>query len=327
MDTLLISTTHPHAIPHALEILTQGGLVAFPTDTVYGLAAHVRSAAGIDRLYEAKSRAANKAIAVLLAETEQLALLTTGLNPAAQRLAEAFWPGALTLVVAKHPDLPANLSPVPTLGVRMPDHAFARALMRVSGPLATTSANLSGAANPRTAQDVLEQLAGRVDLVLDGGPVADGLPSTVVDCTHDPVVILREGGLSPQRILDCLAQMLPAFTPAPLKPPINPDVLDQLDIRVGTIERVEDLPKSAKLLRLTVNFGDNTRIILAGMKNERADPQEIVGQQALFVVNLPPRKMAGEISEGMLFDIGFADGVTPVLAVPEKAVPNGTRAG
>jgi tRNA-binding protein len=114
---------------------------------------------------------------------------------------------------------------------------------------------------------------------------------------------------------------------APLKPNISLDVLDKIDIRVGTIERVEEVPNSNKLVRLTVNFGDHQRKILAGMKQERANLQELEGQQALFVVNLAPKKMAGEISEGMLFDIGFADGLTPVLAMPESPVPNGARAG
>jgi len=103
--------------------------------------------------------------------------------------------------------------------------------------------------------------------------------------------------------------------------------VEALEIRVGKIERVEEVPRSDKLMKLTVNFGDHSRTILAGIKKERENPREIEGRQALFVVNLEPRKMAGEISEGMLFDIGFADGVTPVLAVPERAVPNGTRAG
>jgi tRNA-binding protein len=115
--------------------------------------------------------------------------------------------------------------------------------------------------------------------------------------------------------------------PAPLKPPIRAADVDRLDVRVGTIRRVESVIGSTKLVRLTVDFGDHERTILAGLRKERAEPAEIEGVQALFVVNLEPRRMAGEISEGMLFDIGYADGVTPVLAVPEKPVPNGTRAG
>jgi tRNA-binding protein len=117
------------------------------------------------------------------------------------------------------------------------------------------------------------------------------------------------------------------FTAAPIKPPITVGDLDKLDVRVGTIVAVEDVAGSEKLVRLVVDFGDHQRKILAGMKLEHENPQAITGKQALFVVNLPPRKMMGEMSEGMLFDIGYADGVQPVLAVPENAVPNGTRAG
>jgi tRNA-binding protein len=117
------------------------------------------------------------------------------------------------------------------------------------------------------------------------------------------------------------------FKPAPIKPNVAFAALEVLDIRVGTIQKVEEVPRSEKLMKLTVSFGDHTRSILAGMKKERENPREIEGRQALFVVNLEPRKMAGEISEGMLFDIGYADGVTPVLAMPEKPVPDGTRTG
>jgi methionine--tRNA ligase beta chain len=117
------------------------------------------------------------------------------------------------------------------------------------------------------------------------------------------------------------------MNPAAVKPNVSIDALDKLDIRVGTIESVSEVPSSKKLMKLTVSFGDHSRTILAGIKQERDDPTEIEGKQALFVVNLEPRKMAGELSEGMLFDIGYPDGVIPVLAVPEKPVPDGSRAG
>jgi tRNA-binding protein len=117
------------------------------------------------------------------------------------------------------------------------------------------------------------------------------------------------------------------FTPAAVKPTISVADIDKLDVRVGTILAVDEVPRSSKLLKLTVDFGDHRRTILAGMKAERANPQEIVGVQALFVVNLEAKRMAGEVSEGMLFDIGYADGAVPVLAVPERAVPNGLRVG
>ena len=117
------------------------------------------------------------------------------------------------------------------------------------------------------------------------------------------------------------------FKPAPLKPVISFAEIDRIDIRVGTIVAVDEIAGSDKLLRLTVDFGDHRRIILAGMKREREHPREIEGQQALFVVNLEPKKMMSEISEGMLFDIGYADGIKPALAIPERKVPDGTRAG
>ena len=115
--------------------------------------------------------------------------------------------------------------------------------------------------------------------------------------------------------------------PAPLKPPITIEDLAKVDVRVGTIVSIHDIEGSRKLARLTVDFGDRTRTVVAGLRAERADVSVLVGRQALFVVNLPPRTMAGVVSEAMLFDIGYADGITPVLAVPEAAVPNGARAG
>jgi methionine--tRNA ligase beta chain len=118
-----------------------------------------------------------------------------------------------------------------------------------------------------------------------------------------------------------------AFKVAPIKPTISPDVLDKIDIRVGTIKLVEDVEGSEKLVKLTVDFGDHKRRILVGMKQERENPKEIEGKQALFVANLEPKRMMGQVSEGMLFDIGYADGIKPVLAVPENRVPSGARAG
>jgi methionine--tRNA ligase beta chain len=114
---------------------------------------------------------------------------------------------------------------------------------------------------------------------------------------------------------------------APLKPGITLEILEKIDIRVGTIKLVEDVTGSDKLVKLTVDFGDRMRTILVGMKQEREDPKEVEGKQALFVVNLEPRRIMGEVSEGMLLDIGYADGIKPVLALPEAEVPNGTRAG
>ncbi len=117
------------------------------------------------------------------------------------------------------------------------------------------------------------------------------------------------------------------MTPAPVKPEITFEDLQKIDVRVGTIEQVSDVPKSEKLVQLTVNFGDHRRTILSGIKKERANPKELEGKQTLFVVNLAPRKMAGLVSEGMLFDVGYADGLpAPPIVIPEQAVPDGTRA-
>lgn len=122
--------------------------------------------------------------------------------------------------------------------------------------------------------------------------------------------------------------MTDQITTAPVKPNVTIDDLDKLDIRVGRIVLVEDVEKSKKLIKMTVDFGGFTRTILSGMKEEREDPKaEIEGKQALFVVNLAPRTMAGEVSEGMIYDIGYEDGIVPVLAVPEHTVPNGVRLG
>jgi len=117
------------------------------------------------------------------------------------------------------------------------------------------------------------------------------------------------------------------FKVAPVKPTVPFLALDQIDVRVGTIELVEDIKGSDKLVKLTVSFGDRKRSAIVGMKKERENPKEIEGKQALFVVNLEPRKMMGQVSETMLFDIGYPDGITPVLAVPEKPVPDGARVG
>ena len=196
MITEVISIDHPDALTRALVVLQNNGLIAFPTDTVYGLAAATFSESAIELLFNAKGRDSAKAIAVLVGHVDQLSLLTMGLTVPARRLAERFWPGALTLVVPKHPALPENLSSYPTVGVRMPDHPFALALLQKVGPLATTSANLSGGANASSPSEVLAQLDGRFHLLLDGGICPGGIPSTVVDCTQDPPVILRQGAIS-----------------------------------------------------------------------------------------------------------------------------------
>ncbi|HBX69372.1 MAG TPA: threonylcarbamoyl-AMP synthase [Chloroflexi bacterium] len=196
MKTEIISAERSNAIHHALDVLQNGGLVAFPTDTVYGLAAPVYNVESIERLYVVKGRNSTKAIAVLLGSVEDLDKVTVDLCPNAIEVAARFWPGPLTLIVPRHPDLPEILAPLPTIGVRIPDHPVALALLQAAGPLAVTSANLSGGENTMTAQQVLDQLGGRIHLILDGGRTPGGVPSTVVDCTSPEPQVLRQGPIS-----------------------------------------------------------------------------------------------------------------------------------
>jgi L-threonylcarbamoyladenylate synthase len=193
MNTEVILADHPIALQHAADVLNNGGLVVFPTDTVYGLATLAYNATFIERLFIVKGRNNTQAIAVLIADIEDLPKVAESPNETAMRLADHFWPGPLTLIVPRHPDLPEILSPLPTIGVRIPDHALARDLLSKTGPLAVTSANLSGRETASTAQEAQAQLAGRVHLILDGGPVPGGVASTVVDCTTKKLVIVRPG--------------------------------------------------------------------------------------------------------------------------------------
>jgi L-threonylcarbamoyladenylate synthase len=205
MKTRIIKISDPTAVDHALDVLRAGGLIAFPTDTVYGLAADLHQPDAIQKLYEVKGRDAGKAIAVLVGRPDHVDLVSAGMTEAAARLAARFWPGGLTLVLPKRPGLPENLSPLPTIGVRMPDHPFALALLRAAGPLAVTSANLSGQASPQTAEEVLAQLEGKLDLLLDGGRCPGGVPSTVVDCAGADLRILRQGAIPAEEILGRVA--------------------------------------------------------------------------------------------------------------------------
>ncbi len=200
MQTQIISVSDPQALSIAQKLLEQGELVAFPTDTVYGVGTPVFNVKGIAGLYTAKLRDASKAIPILLSDPAELAQVTIGMGDIAMQLAQHFWPGALTLVVPRHPDLPEELSPYPTIGVRMPNHPAALALIHLAGPLAVTSANLSGQANACSADEVMAQLGGRIAMILDGGRTPGGAPSTVVDCSGAEPVVLRPGPISLEEI-------------------------------------------------------------------------------------------------------------------------------
>jgi L-threonylcarbamoyladenylate synthase len=205
MKTEVINAEHPIALNHATDILKHGGLVAFPTDTVYGLASLPFQAEFVERLYIAKGRNSERAIALLLGDYEQLDQVARNIGETARLWARKFWPGPLTIIVPRLETLPDVLSPTSTIGVRVPDHPVALALLNMVGPLAVTSANLSGLQNTNTAQDVFDQLHGRIHLILDGGRTPGGVPSTVVDCTTGDPIVLREGPVT----LDDLMKVLP----------------------------------------------------------------------------------------------------------------------
>ena len=200
MKTEILSAQEPGTLARALAVLHKGGLVAFPTDTVYGVGALAFNGAAVGSIYTAKDRPVEKAIPVLIGDPADLAKVTLEVPDAAVRLAARFWPGPLTLVVPKHPDLPETVSVTATVGVRVPDHAVARALLLAAGPMAVTSANLSGQPSPSTAQEVFAQLGGRIALIIDGGKTPGGIPSTVVDCSGTELLILREGPISKDEI-------------------------------------------------------------------------------------------------------------------------------
>lgn len=204
METITLPAGAPESIDAAIELLREGEIVAFPTDTVYGLGTNAFYSPGIIKLFEAKGRDSNKAIAVLIGSIDQIKLLTGEINENARILINKFWPGALTIVVTKKTDIPELLSAGNSIGIRMPNHPVTLELLRKFGPIATTSANLTGGNNPHKAKDVYEQLNKRVPLILDGGVCPGGTPSTVVDCTTNEIRILRPGAIHADEITKAL---------------------------------------------------------------------------------------------------------------------------
>ena len=201
----------------AIRVLRSGGVVALPTDTVYGIAVALETPGGIERLFAAKSRPPDKAVALLLADAGQASDIGA-MTPAAMALATALWPGGLTLVVPRSTDrdLPAALGggalapgAIPTVGLRVPDHAAPRALARALGPLPTTSANVSGEPELQTAAEIDARIGVALDLILDGGPASGGPASTVVDCTGDRPVVVRAGAI-PVETIDAVLAQVPA---------------------------------------------------------------------------------------------------------------------
>ncbi len=207
VPTRVLSADAPGASAHAAQVLRGGGLVVFPTDTVYGVGCDYRSRPALERLYWAKQRPRELAIPVLISHPRHVEQVAQGLPEAYAALAARFWPGGLTMILPRLADLPDILcAGGDTVAVRMPDHPAALALLAAAGgAVAATSANLSGRPSPLTAQDALADLEGRVDLVLDGGACPQGIASSIVNLCTDPPRLLRGGGLD----VALLRQVLP----------------------------------------------------------------------------------------------------------------------
>ncbi|MBK6794626.1 MAG: threonylcarbamoyl-AMP synthase [Anaerolineales bacterium] len=188
----------------ALDVLKNGGIVAFPTDTVYGVGALAFDNAAIESIYTAKDRPLEKAIPILIGDLKDLEVIGLNIPDMALRLAARFWPGPLTCIIPKQPSLPPAVSATQTVAVRIPNHPDALALLRAAGPMAVTSANISGRQSPISVQEVYDQLNGRIPLILDGGNTPGGIPSTLVDCTGETPVILREGPLTMENLISAL---------------------------------------------------------------------------------------------------------------------------
>lgn len=208
MRTTVLSTQQATAIRRAVTVLRRGGLVCHPTDTVYGVAASALLPAAVERLYVVKERPRDRAIPLLLGDAADVERVARDVPPLAYRLIERFWPGGLTIVLWARPAVPAIVTAgTGSVALRLPDHPVPRALARALGaPLAATSANLSGRLSPRTAADVLADLEGRVELLLDGGPCPGGVDSTVVDLTTDPPRVARVGAIAADVLAPILRQ-------------------------------------------------------------------------------------------------------------------------
>jgi L-threonylcarbamoyladenylate synthase len=217
--TEILNADETRSLERAANLLLSGQLVAFPTDTVYGVGALAFDAAAVAAIYVAKERPPEKAIPVLIADEADLLHVADTVPEGAHTLITHFWPGGLTLVLPKRHDVPEIVSGDATVAVRIPNLDLTRALLRLTGPLATTSANRSGQLSPVTAAEVIVQLGGRIAAVLDGGACPGGIPSTVVDCIVSPPCVLREGAV----LFSTLSTILPAVRRPSLNPLAKPE--------------------------------------------------------------------------------------------------------
>jgi L-threonylcarbamoyladenylate synthase len=259
----------PGTIARAAEILREGGLVAFPTETVYGLGADGVNPKALERLFAAKGRPPTDPVILHIADLEMLPRLAREIPPPVWTLAQRFWPGPLTLVLPKQPAVPdLATAGLPTVAVRMPAHPVALALIRAAGtPIAAPSANRFGHVSPTTARHVLEDLESRIDLILDAGPTAIGVESTVLDLTRPVPTILRPGGL-PREALEAVLGPVAVFDRAVAGPAPSPGMLPkhyaprtELVVLLGPKERLR--PHLREIARHYVQQGHRVGLLIA----------------------------------------------------------------
>ncbi len=297
------------AVAAASDALAAGRLVAFPTETVYGLAASVLDIAAVGRVFEAKGRPSDHPLICHIASADGLAALVDEVTPAARALAAAFWPGPLTLVMHRSPSVPdAVTGGLDTVAVRVPAHPLALALLRrFGGPVAAPSANRFGRPSPTCAADVVDELGDAVAVLLDGGPCAIGIESTVLDLTSDPVQVLRPGRISAEQVAQVIGRAVSATATGPARAP------GMLDAHYAPGARVEVVAASDVPTRADALAGQGIRIAVLA-------PGEVSPLPAGALVLGPlgsPDDYAARLYGA--FRQADAAGVAVILAVPPPA--------
>lgn len=202
--TPILSIKNPLAISECVKSISTGGVVIFPTDTVYGVGCSAYKSKSINKIYKIKGRDFSKALPILIGNLEQINLVAEKLDRISELLIKTFWPGPLTIILPKHASLPPNLSPYETVGIRMPNHPWLLYLLNLTGPLAATSANPSGSPEAKNVKEAVKTMDGKINFIIDGGQSWSNLPSTVVDCQSAEIKILREGSISKAAIFAVL---------------------------------------------------------------------------------------------------------------------------
>jgi len=302
MDTLVLTVDaaqpQPERIEQAAEVLRRGGLVAFPTETVYGLGANALDRIAVANIFLAKGRPARNPLIVHLAEVEDVARVAAAWPAVASLLADHFWPGPLTLVLPRRDSVPDTVTAGgPTVAVRVASHPVARALIRAAGvPVAAPSANRSTQLSPTRAEHVLRGLAGRIDLLLDGGPTAAGIESTVLDVTVSPPRLLRPGPISLTELQALLGplEVLQSVTPGPTGVLVSPGLLARhyaphtpMECRADAVERAIDLARSGVRVGLLTFADPQCPVGRAFQPDSQAGKPDLQGVQVLTLLADP----------------------------------------